>query len=166
MLIIRDANTADISFLVDCNMAMAMETEQKTLVRPVLARGVAAVFEQIQRGFYLIADDAGYSVGCLLVTFEWSDWRAGTWWWLQSVYVIPAARHGGVFRALHTEVASRARAGNDVAGLRLYVEQDNTNAQRTYASLGMRQTHYDLYEQPFREASCSLAGAPHHLTGS
>jgi len=148
---VRDAGLADIPFVVDSNAAMALETERKTLDRGVLERGVSALFAQRTRGFYLVAERAGERVGCLLVTYEWSDWRNGEWWWLQSVYVTPVARRCGVFRALHADVERRARAAADVIGLRLYVEQDNRRAQATYSSLGMAPTHYRLYEHGWRD---------------
>ena len=93
------------------------------------------------------------AVGSLLVTYEWSDWRNGAWWWIQSVYVMPDARRGGVFRSLHGEVAKRARATHDVIGLRLYVEQHNERAQATYRGLGMQRTHYQLFEDEFAQSA-------------
>lgn len=147
-LTVRHATHADISFLVECNAAMALETEHKTLDRKVLERGVTAVFDDPRRGFYLIAERDGASVGCLLITYEWSDWRDGDWWWFQSVYVVPGARHTGVFRALYTEVERGARAAGAV-GLRLYVERDNARAQRTYASLGMEEEPYRMLGRGF-----------------
>lgn len=148
-LLIRDATPADLPFIVDANAAMAIETEHRQLDRDVLRRGVAALLAAPRRGFYLVAERAGERVGCVLVTHEWSDWRNGDWWWLQSVYVLPAARRGGVFRALHGEVARRARADPEVVGLRLYVERDNTVAQATYADLGLGPTPYLLLEHSF-----------------
>lgn len=149
---IRDATPADVGFLVDANAAMALETEGKRLDRDVLARGVAGVFADPARGFYLVAERAGRVVGGLLVTREWSDWRNGDWWWIQSVYVMPDARRSGVFRALHAEVERRARAMPGVVGLRLYVEDANINAQATYAALGMVDARYRLLEQGFAAA--------------
>ena len=143
---IRPATPADLDFLVDSNAAMALETERKQLDRDVLRRGTEAVFADPARGFYLVAERAGLAVGCLLVTKEWSDWRDGDWWWIQSVYVIEAARRGGVFRALYADVEQRARAAPRVVGLRLYVEDGNTNAQATYAALGMHDAHYRLLQ--------------------
>lgn len=143
---IRPATRADLPALVDWNAAMARETEGKTLDRAVLARGVAAVFDEPRRGFYLVAERAGAAVGGLLVTYEWSDWRCGDFWWIQSVYVEPAARRGGVFRALYAEVERRARAAG-AAGLRLYVETENRRAQATYEGLGMARCHYFMYER-------------------
>ncbi|MDQ2971430.1 MAG: GNAT family N-acetyltransferase [Rhodanobacteraceae bacterium] len=148
---IRDATRADIPHLVEWNAAMAQETEGKTLDCDVLARGIAAVFDDPHRGFYLVAERGVESAGCLLITYEWSDWRNGDWWWLQSVYVVPAARRGGAFRALYAEVERRARAGPGVIGLRLYVERDNARAQKTYAALGMEEERYRMFRRGFVE---------------
>ncbi|QRP63811.1 GNAT family N-acetyltransferase [Rhodanobacter sp. FDAARGOS 1247] len=144
---IRAAEPADLASLVQWNAAMAWETEQKRLDPAILARGVAGVFEQPQRGFYLVAERDGTAVASLLVTREWSDWRNGDFWWIQSVYVIPAARRGGVFRALYEEVERLAAAAGAV-GLRLYVETENRHAQATYEGLGMQRCHYFMYEMP------------------
>jgi GNAT superfamily N-acetyltransferase len=133
---------------------MARETEAKGLDRDVLARGVAAVFDEPRRGFYLIAERDGVAAGGLLVTYEWSDWRNGDFWWVQSVYVVPAARRGGVFRALYADVERRARSFGAV-GIRLYVEVDNARAQQTYAGLGMHRCRYHMYEQPLAPPSSS-----------
>ena len=146
LITIRDASEGDHDFLVHSNAAMAQETEAKVLDRAILARGVAALLAAPQRGFYLIAERAGERVGCLLVTHEWSDWRNGDWWWLQSVYVTPPARRSGVFRALYAEVERRARCAAEVVGLRLYVERNNRAAQATYAALGMRDAGYAMLE--------------------
>ncbi len=148
---IRDATSADIDLLVQFNAAMARETEAKTLDPMVVQAGVAAVLAEPRRGFYLIAEHAGEIAGCLMITYEWSDWRNGDWWWLQSVYVHPDCRRAGVFRALYAEVERRAGLGTGVAGVRLYVERDNSRAQGTYASLGMSETHYRMYEKAATE---------------
>ncbi|HEU4662805.1 MAG TPA: GNAT family N-acetyltransferase [Dokdonella sp.] len=143
---VRDAVHGDLAFLADCNAAMALETEHRQLDRGVLERGIAGVFADRRRGFYLVCEEAGVALGCLLVTFEWSDWRNGEWWWLQSVYIVPGARRRGVFRALYEAVRMRLTADPAAIGLRLYVERDNARAQATYAALGMQETAYRLYE--------------------
>jgi GNAT superfamily N-acetyltransferase len=149
-LVVRTATAGDIDVIVQFNAAMARETEAKTLDPQVLRAGVAAVLAEARRGFYLIAEHAGEVVGCLMITYEWSDWRNGDWWWLQSVYVRPEHRRGGVFRALYAEVERRAAARTDVVGVRLYVERDNAHAQQTYQSLGMREDLYRMYSKPLR----------------
>ena len=146
---IRDATRDDLDALVEYNASMAWDTERKRLDRAVLARGIAAVFDVPARGFYLVAWRGGERAGALLVTTEWSDWRCGDWWWIQSVWVEPAHRRAGVFRSLYAEVERRARASAGVVGLRLYVEWDNAHAQRTYESLGMTRAHYHLYQASF-----------------
>lgn len=147
---IRLATPDDIPFLVACNTAMARETEGKSLDQDVLTGGTHAVFDDPRRGFYLVAEQDGKPAGCLLVTYEWSDWRCGDWWWLQSVYVVPQARRQGVFCTLYAEVERRARKTGAV-GLRLYVERDNTRAQQTYAALGMEEEPYRMLRRGFVE---------------
>lgn len=144
---VRPATGADIARLVEWNAAMALETEGKTLDPAVVRRGVSGVFEKPERGFYLVAERGPDAVGALLVTFEWSDWRAGDFWWIQSVYVTPAARRRGVFRALYEAVRGRALQAGAV-GLRLYVERENQAAQATYGALGMQSSDYLLFEHP------------------
>lgn len=148
----RLATRSDISCIAQWNVAMAWETERKALDPAVLERGVTAVFDEPRRGFYLVADRDGEPVGCLLVTYEWSDWRAGDFWWIQSVYVVEAARREGAFRRLYEAVQQRARDAGAV-GLRLYVETENERAQRTYAGLGMECCHYFMYEAEFAHFS-------------
>lgn len=147
-LTIRDATRDDLDFLNGCAAAMALETEHKQLDPMRLARGVETLLREPSRGFYLIAEQAGTRVGTLMVTYEWSDWRGGDFWWIQSVYVVPSARRRGVYRALHDATRRRAHAAGAV-GLRLYVEQDNARAQATYATLGMHQSTYALFEDDF-----------------
>lgn len=145
-LAIRCATPADVPNLVQWNAAMARETEAKTLDHAVLTAGVSAVLSEPRRGFYLVAERKGDAVGSLLVTYEWSDWRNGDFWWIQSVYVIDSARRSGVFRMLYATVEQRAREAGAV-GLRLYVETENARAQQTYAGLGMQRCHYHMYER-------------------
>jgi len=146
---IRNATRDDVVFLRDCNIAMAYESEQKQLAPEVLTRGIVAVFDHPERGFYIVAERAGERVGSLLITHEWSDWRNGGWWWIQSVYVMPDARRSGVFRSMYREIDTRARNTTGVIGLRLYVEKENTRAQATYAALGMEPAYYSLYQTSF-----------------
>ena len=152
MIRIRDAAPTDIDQLVEFNAVMARETENMALDLATLRAGVAALLAEPQRGFYLVAEDAGSVIGCLMITHEWSDWRNGDWWWLQSVYVRTDHRRRGVFRALYADVEQRARRAGGVIGLRLYVERSNTHAQHTYAALGMHETHYRVWEKGFSGA--------------
>ena len=146
---VREAVVGDIGTLVRFNAAMARETEGKSLNLKTLGRGTRAVFESPQSGFYVVAETGDHVVGSLLITYEWSDWRNGTVWWVQSVYVRTESRRRGVYRALHSWVHDRAGSRPDVKGIRLYVDRDNLAAQQTYASLGMVLSHYDLYEIDF-----------------
>ena len=144
---IRLAGAGDAAALAGFNAAMALETESRVLEARSLRPGVEAVLRDPGNGFFLVADAGGEIAGALFVTYEWSDWRNGRFWWIQSVYVRPEYRRRGVYRQLHEFVRRRARAEEDVVGLRLYVERDNANARRTYTALGMRETPYRMYEE-------------------
>lgn len=147
---LRDATPCDAPTIVAFNRAMAHETEGKLLDVERLQRGVQKVLADPARGQYFVAvvdDGAGERVvGQLMVTREWSDWRDGWFLWIQSVYVDPAFRRRGIYRALHEHVVRRADTAADVCGVRLYVEPDNTRAKHTYRALGMRHC-YDVFEQ-------------------
>jgi GNAT superfamily N-acetyltransferase len=142
----RAATSADFRVLVEFNLSMARESEGLELDRARLERGVEAALADPGRGFYLVAEFDGAPSGCLLVTAEWSDWRNGWAWWIQSVYVMPAARRHGVYSALHRRVLELARERGDVVALRLYVERNNLPAQATYRRLGMQESHYLMFE--------------------
>ncbi len=144
---IRKALIADAGAMVDFNQKMAFETEGKHLDPDTLRAGVNAVFSDGRKGFYVVAEDDGKIVGGLMVTFEWSDWRNGWFWWIQSVYIVPEARGRGVYRLLYDFVKAEAQVPGNVCGFRLYVEQENTNAQKVYEKLGMKRPGYLMYEE-------------------
>ena len=146
---IRPATHEDIEVLTGFQEAMAAETEDKGLDPARLRRGIEYLLEHPAEGRYLIAERDGDAVGSLMVTFEWSDWRSGRFWWIQSVYVTPEHRRRGVYSALHRAIEAEARRDPEACGLRLYVERDNVGAQATYLKLGMRETDYRLFEAEF-----------------
>ena len=148
---VRSARGGDLERLVSFNRAMALETEGKDLPVDVLERGMGRVLADRLRGRYFVAELEGEVVGGLMLTLEWSDWRDGWFWWIQSVYVEPSSRRRGIYRALYEHVLDQARAEEDVCGVRLYVEESNEPARAVYERLGMTPTSYRLYEVDFRE---------------
>ena len=95
-LSIRLATVADIPDLRAWNSAMAWETEHKRLDPDTVRAGVAAGLADPAKARYFVALDAGGApAGTLMLTREWSDWRNGDWWWIQSVYVVPSQPHTG-----------------------------------------------------------------------
>jgi ribosomal protein S18 acetylase RimI-like enzyme len=144
---IRKATEADANTIIEFNIDMAMETENRTLKRDDIEPGVKSLFAKSQYGYYLVAEDRGKVIASLMVTFEWSDWRNGLFWWIQSVYVRPGYRRQGVYRRMYAAVKQMGDAEPDVCGYRLYVEKENTIAQKTYERLGMDETHYKMFEE-------------------
>ncbi len=154
---VRPANSADIDALCAFNAAMALETEGRELDSETLRTGVGKGLADPSRARYFVAERGAAVVGCLMLTQEWSDWRAGFWWWIQSVYVLPDQRRTNVYRTLHAHVLELARSDAEVIGLRLYVERGNSGAQRTYLAQGMVDAHYCVFEQVGNRATL---GAP------
>ena len=144
---IRLADRNDVEALVAFNQAMAMETERKSLDPYVLTSGVSAVFDDPAKGFYVVTESDGAIVGGLLVTFEWSDWRNGWFWWIQSVYVLPEFRGRAIYPAMYDFIKRSAAERGDVCGFRLYVEKENEKARRVYDKAGMKETYYRMYEE-------------------
>ncbi len=135
--------------IAEFNLRLAWETESLRLDPATLAAGVRAILSDAAKGIYFVAESQGRIVGQVMLTYEWSDWRNGNLWWLQSVYVHKEFRRLGVFRRLFEHVETVARRGRDVRGLRLYMHADNARARRSYEKLGMNPTHYEVFEMAF-----------------
>ncbi|HUK81501.1 MAG TPA: GNAT family N-acetyltransferase [Verrucomicrobiae bacterium] len=148
-LVIRQATVRDVDAIARNNIALARESEDKQLDPATVQCGARALLDDSSKGFYLVAERAGAVVGQLMITVEWSDWRNATFWWIQSVYVVPKARRQGVFRALYDHAVALAQSGKSVCGIRLYVESNNAAARRAYETLGMHRAAYDIYEAGF-----------------
>jgi ribosomal protein S18 acetylase RimI-like enzyme len=146
-MVIRRARAADAPVIVEFNRLLAKESEGKELDVARLSAGVAATFSDPHKGPYFLAEEDGTILGQMQITFEWSDWRNGWFWWIQSVYVRPEARRRGVFRTLYDHVVQAARQDSTVIGIRLYVERENAAAQQTYLRMGMEWTNYLLLER-------------------
>jgi ribosomal protein S18 acetylase RimI-like enzyme len=146
---VRRAGSLDLDAIVGNNLAMASETEGRSLDPKVARAGVDAVLSDPGKGFYLVVESLGRIVGQCMITYEWSDWRDGVFWWIQSVYVEPEARGRGVFTSLFREVERLAMSDEVVVGLRLYVERNNRLAQGVYSRMGMDGSHYIVFESDF-----------------
>ncbi len=145
---IRIATADDIKIITDFQVTMALESENMVLDREVVLRGVTAVMsdEAHYKGVYYLAEKEGEVIGCLMITKEWSDWRAGWVWWIQSLYVLPQHRRHGVFRTMYDFLKKTIYNSDDVRGIRLYVDKRNVRAQKAYESIGMNGEHYTTYE--------------------
>jgi GNAT superfamily N-acetyltransferase len=143
---IRQAQSSDAAVIAEFNERLAKETEDLMLEAGCIQAGVAALLSDPAKGIYFVAEVNGEVAGQLMITYEWSDWRNGNIWWLQSVYVKEPFRRAGVFRALFNYVRDLAAAQSEVRGLRLYMHSDNTGARRSYERMGMKLTKYEVFE--------------------
>jgi ribosomal protein S18 acetylase RimI-like enzyme len=149
---IRLAVHDDWPTIAEFNCLLAVESEGKKLDRQHVDPGVRAILSDLRKGRYFLALVERRIVGQLMHTYEWSDWRNGDIWWLQSVYVHPDFRRMGVFQALFERLRSEAEADPGVVGLRLYVEEQNTRAHETYRKLGLREGGYFVMEKFHRRS--------------
>lgn len=142
---IAKGQVADIEAIAKFQVDMAMESEGTLLDSETVTKGVAAAINDENRGCYYVARVDGKAVGSLMLTREWSDWNNGWYWWIQSVYVAPEYRRQGIYKSMYHTVCADAKQQN-VAQVRLYVDKTNTRGQKVYASLGMQESHYLIYE--------------------
>ena len=149
---IREATPADVDVIARNNAALALETEHRTLDPAIVHAGVSAALADRTKGRYFVAEAAGRVVAQIMHTYEWSDWRNGCFWWIQSVYVAPEARGHGVFRSLFDHLAALARDQAGVCGIRLYVERHNARAQNTYRQCGLVDAGYFVMEDDYSGA--------------
>ena len=154
---IRQATVSDAAVIAEFNRRLALETEGLRLDPAQVEAGVAALLRDRSKGIYYVAEAAGQVVGQLMITYEWSDWRNGNLWWIQSVYVKEEFRRAGVFRRLFEHLGAVAREQKDVRALRLYMHADNLRARQSYERLGMKDTRYQVYEL---ELTREQGGAP------
>jgi GNAT superfamily N-acetyltransferase len=144
--IYREATARDLDTIVDFQIAMAQETEQLSLNRNICSDGVSAVLRDASLGRYYVGEVEGGVVASTLITYEWSDWRNGLVWWIQSVYVVPPVRKQGVYAGLYRYLQTLAKADERVRGIRLYVDRRNAPAHQVYTRLGMDGEHYRVFE--------------------
>lgn len=145
-MIIEKATKEDLPVLVDFQQQMALETEDLHLDGETVTEGILELFNDTSKGQYFVVREENQPVGCLMITYEWSDWRNGTVIWIQSVYVHPDHRKKGIFRALYNHIKTMVNSNDDLHGIRLYVEKENLYAQQVYEAIGMDGDHYQLYE--------------------
>jgi len=146
MITVREARVDDSTCIIDFQQKMAMETENVILDPTALSKGLKRLLEDPSKGKYYIAEDDGEVVGCLMTTFEWSEWRCGNVLWIQSVYIKPSHRSKGVFKKLYEHIQCMVTPESEYRGIRLYVDKTNMAAQKVYEKLGMNGEHYQVYE--------------------
>lgn len=145
-ILVREATEKDIPSIIDFQLKMALETENLTLDIATLTQGVKRLFKDSTKGRYYVAEENEAVIGCLMTTYEWSDWRCGTVIWIQSVYINGPDRGKGVYKKLYEHIQQMVETDPDLRGIRLYVDRTNLAAKEVYSRLGMNGDHYQAYE--------------------
>ena len=143
---IRNAKPKDIETIAKHNIKMALETENKHLDKEIITAGVSSIINDSSKGIYWVMEMNKIIIGQLMVTYEWSDWRNGMMWWIQSVYVPKEYRRQGVYSKMYKNLLDIAQIDSECCGIRLYVEKENKKAQKTYEKLGMKNAGYEVME--------------------
>lgn len=145
-LTITQGKASDIDTIVRFQADIAMESEGTMLDMDRLTLGVSSAINDEQKGIYLVARANDTPIGSLMLTREWSDWNNQWYWWIQSVYVMPEYRKKGVYKAMYATLKDMAQE-NGVSQIRLYADRTNLSAQQVYQRLGMRESHYLMFEE-------------------
>ena len=143
---IREAVKSDITILAKNNQALAYETENTNLNLDIITSGVSNALNR-KDCHYFVAEINKMVVGQTLITYEWSDWRNGLIWWMQSVFVLFNFRKQGIYKKLFNHIENLARNNPKVKALRLYVVKNNQSGIKTYEALGMKDSGYIVYEK-------------------
>jgi len=146
MIEIRVATMLDLEVLVAFQQKLAFESEGVTLDVEKVTLGMKRLLADASKGVYYVVQDGGQPIACHLITYEWSDWRNGMVWWLQSVYVSQDYRSKGIFRLMYDNIIRMINADPELIGLRLYVDKSNTKAMKVYEAMGMNGEHYTVFE--------------------
>ncbi len=143
---IDEATELDILELVDLQQKMALETENITLNEDVLEQGITALIQDSHKGKYYKIVQKGKIIGCVLNTYEWSDWRNGNIVWIQSLYILPAHRRQGIFTEVYQYLREQVQKNPTQKGIRLYVDKRNETAIKAYKAIDMDNNHYEMFE--------------------
>ena len=146
MITIRKATPDDAASIISFQQAMAMETEGMELKTDIITKGVMAVFHYRTKGQYYVAEDLGAVVASLMITYEWSDWRNKTFWWISSYYVKPEFRGRGIYPAMDEKLQELAAKEGNVCGFRTYAHKGHKQAQDVFRNLGMVEKEYLIFE--------------------
>ncbi|MDH4089886.1 MAG: GNAT family N-acetyltransferase [Cyclobacteriaceae bacterium] len=146
MISVQKAIQQHIDILVDFQQRLAFETENVILDAGTLRKGMKALFDDPSKGVYYVVKEESEIIGCHMITYEWSDWRNGTVWWLQSVYVQESHRKRGVFKMMYDNLITIIKNDPQLVGLRLYADKTNERALKVYEAMGMNGSHYTVFE--------------------
>ena len=145
---VRRAELKDLEYLVEFTSEEAREAEGSVKIPETLEKGIRAALEDSTIAIYwVLVDEKEAPVGSVSALREWSDWNAGYYWWIQSMYISPAYRGKGCMTPLLDAVKSEVKKQQGLE-LRLYVHEENKVAIRAYEKARFTHSSYRIMAQP------------------
>jgi RimJ/RimL family protein N-acetyltransferase len=141
---VRKANLKDLPCLVAFTGEEAREAEGNIKIPDTLEKGIKKSLEDESVAIYwVLVDDNDKPVGSVSALKEWSDWNAGYYWWIQSMYLAPSQRGKGRMAILLDVVKSEMELQQGLE-LRLYVHEENSAAIRAYQKADFVHSQYKI----------------------
>jgi RimJ/RimL family protein N-acetyltransferase len=143
----RRAVLDDLPYLVKFTAEEAREAENSVKIPETLTKGIKKALEDDSVAMYwILSDENNHPIGSVSALKEWSDWNAGYYWWIQSMYLVPSQRGKGKMKTLLDAVKS-AMAQEHGLQLRLYVHEGNKTAIKAYEKAKFVHSKYKIMTQ-------------------
>ena len=138
----------DLEMLVSFAICEAREVEKTARAPQRIREGVRAGLEDDSIAMYWVLEkeDSGI-IGNVSIVKEWSNWNAGYYWWIQSMFLLPDYRGKGLMNRL-IEAVREAAKQEEAVDLRLYVHNQNERAIKAYRKSGFSDSEYRIMAMP------------------
>ncbi|MBG0761816.1 GNAT family N-acetyltransferase [Vibrio cidicii] len=144
MMKVRKAVLDDLPYLVNFTAEEAREAEGSIKIPETLEKGIlVALRDPSIATYWVLADENNTPVGSVSAVREWSDWNAGYYWWIQSMFLSKSQRGKGRMSLLLDAVKHEMKEQKGLE-LRLYVHKDNSKAVRAYQNAHFSKSDYEI----------------------
>lgn len=141
---IRRAELKDLDKLTGFAYEEAREAEGAEKVPATLRTGImTALMNKDIALYWVLVDRDDVPVGNVSALREWSNWNAGYYWWIMSMYISPEFRGKGYVSLLLNTVKNEAKK-QGALDLRLYVYDENARAIKAYEKNGFVESKYKI----------------------
>ncbi|EJE4187015.1 TPA: GNAT family N-acetyltransferase [Vibrio parahaemolyticus] len=122
----------------------AREAEGSIKIPETLEKGIlVALRDPSIATYWVLVDENNTPVGSVSAVREWSDWNAGYYLWIQSMFLSKSQRGKGRMSLLLDAVKHEMKVQKGLE-LRLYVHKDNCTAVRAYQNAHFSKSDYEI----------------------